>query len=101
MKKGYETVLVVDASLTDSQIETVIKDTEEFLGKNSELINVERKGTRKLAYKIKKKTHGYYAIFNFDAEGKVILELERKLNLNEKILRFLTVCRVSKASVKN
>lgn len=91
MKRVYETVLVVDALLPDEKIEAVIKTTEDFLSKNSELKKVDRRGKRRLSYEIKKKTHGDYTVFTYGAEGSLIMELERKLRLNEAVLRFLTV----------
>ncbi len=91
MVRSYETVLIVDSSLVDEKIESKVKEVESFLGEKGKLKETERLGTRRLAYKIKKKTHGNYSIFNFDCEGSVIKELEHRLLLDESVLRFLTV----------
>lgn len=93
MKRSYETVLIVDALLPDEQIEATLKNTEDFLAKNSEVKKVDRRGKRRLAYAIKKKTHGDYTVFSYDAEGDFVSKLEKKLRLNEAVLRFLTVVR--------
>ncbi|WP_062070459.1 30S ribosomal protein S6 [Demequina sediminicola] len=44
-------------------------------------------GRRRLAYPIKKKNDGVYAVVNFTAETATAKELERQLSLNESILR--------------
>lgn len=93
MKRGYETVLIVDAMLPEEQIESTVTDVEKFLSGKSEVKKVDRLGRRKLAYRINKKTHGFYAVVSFDGEGEVIPELDRRLRLNEKVLRFMTVLR--------
>lgn len=44
-------------------------------------------GRRRLAYPIKKKADGIYAVVNFTSESATAKELERQLSLNESILR--------------
>ena len=51
------------------------------------LENVDLWGKRRLAYDIKKKSEGIYAVVNFSAESATAKELDRQLGLNESILR--------------
>jgi small subunit ribosomal protein S6 len=44
-------------------------------------------GRRRLAYDIKKKSEGIYAVVNFTATPATAAELDRQLGLNETILR--------------
>ena len=44
-------------------------------------------GKRRLAYEIDKHAEGIYAVIEFAAEPKSVLELDRQLNLNESVLR--------------
>ena len=44
-------------------------------------------GRRRLAYPIKKRNDGVYAVINFTSESATAKELERQLGLNESILR--------------
>lgn len=44
-------------------------------------------GRRRLAYPIKKRTDGIYAVLNFTASADAAKELDRQLNLNEAVLR--------------
>lgn len=48
-------------------------------------------GARDLAYPIKKQTKGYYVHFEFDAEPKTIVALDKSLKVEENIIRFLLV----------
>jgi small subunit ribosomal protein S6 len=66
---------------------------ETFLGNKGQVKNVDRRGKRRMAYEINKKNHGAYTVFSYKAEGNVVAELEHRLNLNENVLRFLSVAR--------
>lgn len=48
-------------------------------------------GKQSMAYSIKKKTEGYYVLFEIDGTGQEIAELERRMRVNDLIIRFLTV----------
>ena len=54
-------------------------------------------GRKRLAYSINKKTNGYYVNFEFAAPSSLIAPLERGYQLDELILRYLTVVLDSKA----
>jgi len=49
--------------------------------------NVDIWGRRRLAYEIKKKSEGIYAVVNFTAAPATAQELDRQLGLNETVLR--------------
>lgn len=91
MKRPYRTVLVVDGQLSEDQIEATVKRTESLIQENAELTNKDRRGKQRLAYQIRKKTHGDYTVFAYESEGAFVAELEKKLQLDENILRSLTV----------
>jgi small subunit ribosomal protein S6 len=44
-------------------------------------------GRRRLAYEIRKKSEGIYAVIDLTAQPDTVKELDRQLNLNESILR--------------
>jgi small subunit ribosomal protein S6 len=48
-------------------------------------------GRRKLAYPINKKTEGHYVLLEVEGTGKEIFELERRMRVNDAIVRFITV----------
>lgn len=53
--------------------------------------NTDNMGRRKLAYPIDKKTEGHYVLLEVEGTGKEILELERRMRVNDAIIRFVTV----------
>jgi len=90
--REYETVFILDPSLEDNKVSEeverasgVIKDHGGTVGE------VERWGRRRLAYEIGKKRDGVYTLIRYQAEGPAVKELERRLRLNETVLRVLTV----------
>lgn len=88
----YESVIIINATLEDNQIESEIEKVKDFLQKNSgEILAIEKWGRRRLAYSIKKKNNGFYVLFEFKAPGDLITKLERHYQLNDTIIRYLTV----------
>ena len=55
-------------------------------------------GKRRLAYAIDNKTEGWYVIVTFQAPAELPRELERNLQINEDVLRYLVVKLVEKRS---
>lgn len=91
MNYPYETVVIVDALLNDAAIEAEINKAAEHIKKNGELQNLNRVGKRRLAYPIKKKTHGDYTVFTFTGNGKLVDDMEQAFRFSEAVLRYLTV----------
>ncbi|MCK4288727.1 MAG: 30S ribosomal protein S6, partial [Bacteroidales bacterium] len=74
------------------QMKEAVKKYQKFLKDNgAEIILEDNWGLRKLAYPIKKKSTGFYHIFEYKAEGSLISKLEVEFKRDERILRFLTV----------
>jgi len=53
--------------------------------------NVDKMGRRKLAYMVRKFNDGNYVLLTVEANGAVVLELERRLRVSEPIIKFITV----------
>jgi small subunit ribosomal protein S6 len=52
---------------------------------------VEKMGRRKLAYMVRKFNDGNYVLMTIEANGAVVLELERRLRVTEPVIKFITV----------
>ena len=48
-------------------------------------------GIKSLAYRINKNRKGHYSLLNIDAEHGAIAEMERRISLNDDIIRFITL----------
>ena len=91
MAKPYETVVVVDAMLPDESIASEFDAMGKLIESQGKLLKVDRWGKRKLAYTIKKRTHGEYAVFYYEAKEGLPAEIDKRFRINENILRWLTV----------
>jgi small subunit ribosomal protein S6 len=92
LKKPYETTFIVDAHLSNEQIESTINKYSKFIADNGGSIKLtDRWGKRRLAYEISKKQYGYYVYIRFDADGDLIQTLEREYKLDDTIIRYLTL----------
>jgi len=91
-KKQYETTFIVNGSLEDPQVESIITQATETITRNGgEIIALNKWGRKRLAYPIKKKNNGYYVNVEFVGMGIIIPLLERVLTLDENVLRYLSI----------
>ena len=88
----YETTFIVNATLEDTQVDVIIEKVKELITKNGgQVLAAEKWGRKRLTYTIRKKNNGFYMFFEFKAPGDTIAKLERHYQLEEQILRYLTV----------
>ena len=88
----YETVFILTPVLSDAQMkEAVEKFTNLLKAQGAEIVNEEAWGLKKLAYNIQKKSSGFYALLEFNAEPSVINTLETGFRRDEKVIRYITV----------
>jgi small subunit ribosomal protein S6 len=92
--RPYETAVVIDGTLSDDAIQREQEQLEAFFKSNSsEFEKVDVWGKRPLAYTIRKKKTGHYAVFIYKAEGDIAAAFDKHVKLNEAVLRHLTVLR--------
>lgn len=92
LTRHYETTFIINATLDDAQTEGVITRVQEILLKNEGTVTaVEKWGRKRLAYPIQKKNNGFYVVLLFSAKGNAVAKLERHYQLDENIIRYLTV----------
>lgn len=94
----YESVVIINAALEDTQIEQAIASVQTNLkSTGGELIDTEDWGRKRLAYNINNAKSGYYLITRFNAEPSAIKEYERTLKLDENVIRYMTIALDKKA----
>ena len=87
--RSYEAVYIFDSALEDQAINDRLARFHGMLNAEGD-VSVEHWGRRQLAYAIKRRENGYYAIARFDLpDVKVLPEFERALKLDEGVLRYL------------
>ena len=91
-KHTYETTVIINASLDDTQIDTELGRIQETITKNGGAITeINKWGRKRLSYTINKKTNGFYVNLEFLAPSPLIGLLDRAYQLDEMILRYLTI----------
>ena len=90
--RTYEVMYIVNP---DTPADTIAK-LNEAVGKLVEkeggtVVRMDDVGIRRLAYPIQKKEDGYYVLFEIDGSGQEIAELERRMRVNDMIMRYITV----------
>lgn len=92
MKDRYETIVVAAPTLTEDEVAALVTSLEGTIAEgHGTLIRTEAWGKKKLAYRIQKHEEGYYTLLFYESEPTVVRELERRIRMNDSLLRFLTV----------
>jgi small subunit ribosomal protein S6 len=91
-KRVYEVIFIVDP---DTQEEEMTKLTTNLSGvvtdQGGTVTRNEVLGRRQLAYRIGRKNEGVYVLFEVEGTGSEIAELERRMRVNDAIMRYMTV----------
>ncbi len=88
----YEHVFLARQDLAQAQVDALAANATEIIEKNGgKVVKTETWGLRSLAYKIAKNRKAHYVMLELDAPGAVVAELERQTQINEDIIRYMTV----------
>lgn len=90
--RTYEVMYIVNP---ETPVDTIGK-LNEAVGKLVEkeggsVVRMDDIGMKRLAYPIEKKEDGYYVLFEIEGSGQEIAELERRMRVNDMIMRYITV----------
>ncbi len=92
MQRTYELMFIVRPDLVDEELDRLISNLEAQVSTaGGTLKNSERMGKRRLAYLVRGFHDGMYVLFTIEGTGEVVRELERRLRVNEPVIKFLTV----------
>ncbi len=88
----YEELFIVKPDSTDEVVDPLIESLTQLIAKDGGNVQLTEKwGTRKLAYQVGRYLEGYYILLKFEASGVTIKELERRLRVNDLVIKYLTV----------
>jgi len=97
----YENTLLIKQEINESQSKQLINKYKEIINNNSgKVIKTEEWGLRNLSAPIKNNRKAFYLHIKFEGMGKTIEELEKAENIDQMLIRFLTV-RVKEHDLKN
>ena len=96
----YEHTFIAKQDLPENQTKKLINKYEDIINKNSgKVLKTEEWGLKNLSHMIKNNKKGFYFHIKFEGIGKTIEVLEKAGNIDQALIRFLTV-RVKKHDLK-
>lgn len=87
----YETVYILEPGFDEARAaEEATKVSGWITDLGGEVVEIQKWGKRRLAYEIDRKRDGVYTMFVWNGAGPMVKEVERRLRLNESVMRVLT-----------
>lgn len=88
----YEHVFLARQDLAQAQVDALAENATKIVEDNGgKVMKTETWGLRSLAYRIAKNRKAHYVMLDLDAPAQAVAELERQSNINEDVIRFLTI----------
>ena len=87
----YETVILINDTLTKDVRNGVISKIEKFIASNGKITKKDDIGYKKTAYEIRKQKSAYYYLIEFQANPETIYELERIYRITDEIIKFIVI----------
>ena len=90
--RDYELVFIIQPDLEDEERVVLVERVQEWVAAvEGQIAKIDYWGHRKLAYPIRKFNEGFYVFMNLQLPPEGVRELERRFQISEQILRYLTV----------
>ena len=87
----YEVMYIIDGDTEESKIEELISMVSSIINGGGKEVKTDKWGMKRFAYPINYKNEGYYVLTSFEAEPDFPKELDRRLKIEEKIIRRMIV----------
>jgi len=90
--RKYETIYILQPDLSEDEIKVIADKVQDVIASyKGDFLRLEDWGVRKMAYVIRKFARGRYLYLRYNGGRELIAELERRLRLDEKVLRYQSV----------
>ena len=90
-KRQYEVVFIVDPTVDDEVTRLTDGFKQIVTDQGGVVTKAETMGKRQLAYEILHQKEGTFVLMEIEGSGREIAELERRMRVNDRVLRYLTV----------
>lgn len=88
----YEIMFIVKTTMEEDQVKKTAEELQNLINnKTSKVIEFKEMGRKKLAYPINKELSGFYYVMTVEADHETVSEFDRKVSINEKVLRHLII----------
>ena len=90
--RTYEVIFIVDPDAAEDEVMKLSEGVQKIItDQGGSITKTEMMGKRQLAYEINHKKDGTYVLLEVEGSGKEIAEVERRMRVNDQILRYMTV----------
>lgn len=90
--RQYETIFIVNPDLEENETNNVIDGVKSVIETNGgRILTTDLWGKRRLAYPIKRRNDGYYALLVFESDPKFVRELNTYYRIAEPIIKYMVV----------
>lgn len=91
-KRIYEVVFIINPGAGDDEVMRLNEGVQKIItSQGGTITKTEIMGRRQLAYEINHKKDGTYVLLEVEGSGAEIAELERRMRVNDQILRYMTI----------
>ena len=90
-KRQYEVVFIVDPTADEEVSKLTDNFTQIVTDQGGVVTKAETMGKRQLAYEILHHKDGTFVLLEIEGSGREIAELERRMRVNDRVLRYITV----------
>ena len=88
----YEIMFMVKATLDEKELDSITKEAQKLITNDKgKVIEFKDLGRKKLAYEINKETSAFYYLMDVEANSSTIQEFDRKMRINENVIRHLVL----------
>lgn len=88
----YEELFIVRPDITEEEADHIVDQVKSVITNAAGTVDkIEKWGVRKLAYRVGKRNEGYYILIQFSANSATVREVERRLRVNDNVMKFITV----------
>ena len=88
---SYECLFIVDVTNGEETTDATVNKFMSLIEANAEVVDVAKWGKRRLAYPINDMPEGYYVVATFKSAPEFPAELDRLFNIDETIMRSMTI----------
>ena len=91
-KRTYEVIFIIDPDTADNEVMQLSEGVQKIItNQGGSITKTEMMGKRQLAYEINHKRNGIYVLLEVEGSGAEIAEVERRMRVNDQILRYMTI----------
>ena len=91
-QRSYEIVFIINPDAEDAEVMRLTEAAQKIItDQGGNIIKTEMMGKRRLAYEINHKNDGIYVLLEVEGSGREIAEFERRMRVNDRVLRYMTV----------